>query len=187
MNVLDNLLKISGKQRKVKRKYVQKKTGKVIFKEYTYAGKAKDSNKILFRKQGGKYIINEKAWAEFEGRIKKLPISEVERQQQLNQARAIRKEIEHGESIYTTSGQLNRIDIKSLVSRMKSNAVEKYLTNMGLTAEEIALEYNLNPADLLDEMLWNKDVWSGFDLDGNEVILKISFSYDGLNSIQKLN
>ena len=190
-NTLDKLAKTGIKQVKKTRKWTRKKSGQQVTREYLYS-----SSKLLFRKTKYGYKLIDSAWKEFEESIRKLASSEAESQSLINEARTIRDDILHNERIYSSKRQKgrNRIDVKSMASRLAANIAVKYLYNMGLSPADV-IEYvkqktglTILEIDLINPGKWNDDVWSGNATDGTALNLKIEFNYNGVEgiTIQKL-
>jgi hypothetical protein len=186
-NTLDLLAKTGIKQKKVRRKYTSKKSGKQKIYEHIYS-----SSRLLFRKTKYGYTVIEKAWNEFEESIKRIASSPAEAQSLINEARTIKQDILAGQRIYESERQKgrNRIDVKSMSARLAANIVNKFLYNMGLTPAGV-IEYvktqtglEITETDLVNPGKWNNDVWSGNATNGTPIVLKIEFSYDGYDHIK---
>lgn len=192
---LQKLSTVSQKHKTVKRSW-KTKTG-VKSKEYVYA-----ESPLLFKKTKTGYKLDEKAWNEFEENIKKtLPNKAAAI---INEARRIKNDILHGNVVAKYGGNKqyssklqkgwNRIDVKSMVSRLATSSVEKYLNNMGLTSAAIVdyvkeeTDKIINEADLLNPGNWKNDTCYVTATDGTRLELTIKFSYSGLETIKiKIN
>lgn len=211
IKTLEKLGALTSKVRIVKRRYTNKKTGKAVQKEYSYS-----KAKLLFRKTSKGYKVINEAWNEFEDNIRKTAKDEVESRSLINRAREIRQSIvdNNGFSKYDIDSNKNkahynretrskkgnktvvvqkgwhRIDASSMISRMATSEVEKYLINMGLTAEEVVNHvqskgYVIAAADLLNPAKWMDDtayVWTVDRMHLIEIVME--FRYDGVDQVK---
>lgn len=194
-DLLKQILNKNAKQALRHRKWTSKKTGLTTSKTYVY-----NKFDLLFRKTKYGYKVIDSAWKKFEQTIKDTIKDPGEATKIINEARTIRQNILHGADLgkfgtsskhYQSAGQKgwNRIDVKSMISRIASQRVEKYLYNMGLTIEGIANYFNqetgetLNTAEFLNEGCWENDTAQVHSVEGNFYEIRIAFSYQGYSAV----
>lgn len=197
---ISRLAKIDNKTssiKVVKRKYTTKKHGTVT-KEYTYS-----QSTLLFKKTKTGYKLQKEEWERFEKAIRNEYGDSAEGTSLINEARKIRKDIlnskdtgvgKYGGKKQYYGGNLNksgyseswnRIDVKSMISRLAQDSTSKFLANMGLTPDDVIQYVSektgkvIKTADLLDPGKWEGDIYHA---DGFDVV--IEFNYDGINHIK---
>lgn len=173
------------------KRIVDKTVDRGQYGKYSYATD-KDSI-LLFKRRTNKitggvtYTLIDDAWENFIKKIKNnKEISQAERTTMINEANRIKEDIltdEHkGESkkgakhIYASERQhgWNRIDERSMLSRMKASQHEKLFANLGLSQEELADYLGVSVNDVMDENNWTSN--SFYTSDGREY--QFTFGYD---------
>lgn len=195
----------------VTRKWTSKKTGETTIKTYTYAAespvlftKTKKGYKLKEKAWNDFEANIRKASAtQYEAdslikearrirndilsaKVEELPPNTTEDFTQSDIKRMSQKQHEFGgyrqyksHTKYQTGW--NRIDTKSMISRLASDGWAKYIINLGLSPEKIAEEYNITLDELLNDANWqsiehtSEADFQGIDIFGN--ILKLHFAW----------
>lgn len=203
VNKLSKIDTATSKRKVVTRKW-NTKNG-VKSKSYVYA-----ESPLLFTKTKTGYKLNPSEWNKFEAAIRKEYGRGATANSIINNARRIRNDILNtknsnasvlsssktakygGKKQYASALQKgwNRIDIKSMISRLAASAAEKYILNMGLTPADIIAYVkqvtgkDIDETELLNPGNWNTDTWIGKATDGAQIKLIIRFSYSGVSNIK---
>ena len=138
---------------------------------------------ILFKRRRNKitgevtYTAKEQQWDSFINKFRNDPnLSDAEKTTLIADAERIKMDIESGAGHYASEmqGGWNRIDERSMLSRMKASQHEKLFANLGLAPEELADYLGVSLNDVLDENLWQGNTFETSD--GR--VYQVNFGYD---------
>lgn len=181
------------------KRIVNKTVDRGQYGTYSYA-KDKDSI-LLFRKRSNKitggvtYTLIPEAWDNFIKKIENNPeLTPAKKTTMINEANRIKNDILTSETkaeskkgaklLYASERQFgwNRIDEKSMLSRMKASQHEKLFANLGLSPDELAEYLGVSVNDVLDETKWTDNL---FKTDDGK-IFEVTFGYDLTSAFRRI-
>ncbi|MBR2554672.1 MAG: hypothetical protein IKE94_07430 [Aeriscardovia sp.] len=140
---------------------------------------------VLFKRRRNKitgdvtYTVKENAWNNFINKIKNnSSLDPMEKKTMLAEAERVRLDIEsegtQGKYASARQGGWNRIDERSMLSRMKASQHEKLFANLGLSPKELADYLGVSVNDVMDENNWSKNTFQTSD----GQVFEFNFGYD---------
>lgn len=132
-------------KRTVTRRWTNKKTGEARIKSYTYEDR---KGATLVDKRG---IVRKKAVEEFKAAIDATD-SYTE-----DEKRKLKEDIDN--RVRVRAGKKNKpLTTTGFMGMQEDDAIDRMFTNIGMSVEEVAEAYKLNPADIRDPSNWNGNI-----------------------------
>ena len=143
----------------VTRKWKNKKTGQTVTKTYTYEDRK------------GYVLVDKK------GRVKTNVVNEFKAAidantgYSSNEKRMLKADLDN--YIRTRAGKTNRpLTTTGFMGHIEDDKIDRMFVNLGMSVEEVAQAYGLNPADIRDPSNWNGDVLT---IDGKSYKYQVNY------------